>query len=637
MGPPPLPTQLPVAIPSSWTPSPYSYAPPPTAVLSSTPAYAYSAAHAQYPVQRKMWQSKAYQSTSAPLVTCRFRLEYAIVGKLKGQLVGVSYNLHVPFRSESAMLILRYYSQNIVDSAPGIPADAPISVIRDAGRKKLTSKIEIHLRGVWLDWSDIALKDAKNTMDLDSYAEAEHGPYLLRYCTKSKSKEAPLVFTRQAVDLVFMISESQWDRIEDFRDKQENESAPGNTAVEIPPTSSRRQNVSEANEMTMSRRPAVPQITPDSESSKRPRSDSRIEPTTPPKAKRMLEYHSPDQKKLLRGLEVGGSSASQISGQVKLNLEQITFFPIPTIPLHDLLDAAGCTGFVCDPAEAIPGQLNLAVGPGQFIGRGAFKTAQSGYLTLTPLQNEGLGGRPSEPVVAKRPYANGAPSGNQFQISRLDPEDEFASILMEANVLKWSLSLWGLVEAYIQNHIHDYGLPVFDLPSPRFVQAGVALVHAATPAAGSAQTTNLLRSFLLEELIKDHADSFRKFIGNRSAVPLPSAISGPDDQNFADFLAFTQHLQYWKTRGLVYLSDLQGTTEFLTDPQIMTAPGLAKGADLFADGNVASAFADFPKQHQCNRFCRWFDVPEFGAEAEGSESEEAEAEGRLSAADPEVA
>ncbi|KAJ7053075.1 hypothetical protein C8F01DRAFT_1261250 [Mycena amicta] len=81
----------------------------------------------------------------------------------------------------------------------------------------------------------------------------------------------------------------------------------------------------------------------------------------------------------------------------------------------------------------------------------------------------------------------------------------------------------------------------------------------------------------------------------------------------AEFLAFAQHLQYWKSGGKVYISDLQGTVSLLTDPQVMTSPDIPNSAQLFGDGNVPEAFLAFPKQHQCNKFCRWFRVPQFNA------------------------
>ncbi|CAK5283906.1 unnamed protein product, partial [Mycena citricolor] len=40
----------------------------------------------------------------------------------------------------------------------------------------------------------------------------------------------------------------------------------------------------------------------------------------------------------------------------------------------------------------------------------------------------------------------------------------------------------------------------------------------------------------------------------------------------ADILCFTQHVQYEKSGGLVFISDYQGSKLLLSDPQIMTSP-----------------------------------------------------------------
>ncbi|KAJ7770364.1 hypothetical protein B0H14DRAFT_2632589 [Mycena olivaceomarginata] len=73
------------------------------------------------------------------------------------------------------------------------------------------------------------------------------------------------------------------------------------------------------------------------------------------------------------------------------------------------------------------------------------------------------------------------------------------------------------------------------------------------------------------------------------------------------------------------LSDLQGSDMLLTDPQIMTSPygylsvrsnvsdpvsrKIADGKDIFGGGNVGSVFENFPKQHICNVYCSWFNLP----------------------------
>ncbi|KAJ7033522.1 hypothetical protein C8F04DRAFT_1353694 [Mycena alexandri] len=93
-----------------------------------------------------------------------------------------------------------------------------------------------------------------------------------------------------------------------------------------------------------------------------------------------------------------------------------------------------------------------------------------------------------------------------------------------------------------------------------------------------------------------------KFINNGSAVPLP--LMNESVSALAEFLSFTQHVQYHKTKALIYCSDLQGEIAF----SIMTAPSIGEGVEIWGEGNVAAAFNAFPEQHVCNKFCTWFQL-----------------------------
>ncbi|KAJ7031306.1 hypothetical protein C8F04DRAFT_960560, partial [Mycena alexandri] len=82
------------------------------------------------------------------------------------------------------------------------------------------------------------------------------------------------------------------------------------------------------------------------------------------------------------------------------------------------------------------------------------------------------------------------------------------------------------------------------------------------------------------------AGKFRQYINNGATIP--TAFNNVDDQERAQFLAFSQHVQYWKTMKTVFVGDYQGeqktlfASEFntwfpggntlLTDPQIMSSP-----------------------------------------------------------------
>ncbi|KAJ7810164.1 hypothetical protein B0H14DRAFT_2379304, partial [Mycena olivaceomarginata] len=110
--------------------------------------------------------------------------------------------------------------------------------------------------------------------------------------------------------------------------------------------------------------------------------------------------------------------------------------------------------------------------------------------------------------------------------------------------------------------------------------------------------------YLIEEFIDEEKDGFHKFINNVSAVPVP--LAEKSFSNLAEFLSLTQHVQYHKTKGVVYLSDLQGEHRTSSD-ELSTNNDFP--VSIFGDGNVAAAFNAFPEQHDCNKFCHWFKLP----------------------------
>jgi hypothetical protein len=93
---------------------------------------------------------------------------------------------------------------------------------------------------------------------------------------------------------------------------------------------------------------------------------------------------------------------------------------------------------------------------------------------------------------------------------------------------------------------------------------------------------------LLEEVINDRMDGlFIKYIENGSAVPIQLAVK--ERAHSADFLAFSQHVQYKRTKKMTFVSNFQGKSNLqsdaisynffvpggctlLTDPQMITHP-----------------------------------------------------------------
>ncbi|KAG1767365.1 hypothetical protein EV702DRAFT_980104, partial [Suillus placidus] len=184
-------------------------------------------------------------------------------------------------------------------------------------------------------------------------------------------------------------------------------------------------------------------------------------------------------------------------------------------------------------------------------------------------------------------------------------------LFREANVLYWAKALLGFVYDFINHAIADASdPPPFAIPQVRFVEAGLALSYSQGNSKSTLKTGTARTAFLLEEVIE--GEDFTKFIHNMDPDPLLDPDQ--DGYDFALFLAFMQHIQYAKTGGLVYISDYQGNTSLLTDPQIMTHSSVSEGKDMFGGGNIEKAVNEFERRHVCNKFCKW---PGFGLKTLG--------------------
>ncbi|KAI6105998.1 hypothetical protein EDD16DRAFT_1713858 [Pisolithus croceorrhizus] len=122
------------------------------------------------------------------------------------------------------------------------------------------------------------------------------------------------------------------------------------------------------------------------------------------------------------------------------------------------------------------------------------------------------------------------------------------------------------------SHSTNLSIPdwIANIPCLCFVEAGLALVYASTSKLSTTSTSSVTGVYLLEEKIDCGNTKFTKFIHNVQYTPHLK----PDHNGFhiAEFLVFTQHVQYIKTDGLAYISDYQGSNTLLTDPQILTHP-----------------------------------------------------------------
>ncbi|KAE9383570.1 hypothetical protein BT96DRAFT_929707 [Gymnopus androsaceus JB14] len=184
----------------------------------------------------------------------------------------------------------------------------------------------------------------------------------------------------------------------------------------------------------------------------------------------------------------------------------------------------------------------------------------------------------------------------------LDPLDQLPRLLMELKLHQWGQALLNLVYSYIASLNKDEDVEKFiEIPKFRFVKAAIAIEELPMSSAKTRP-----RVFLVEEdLSVMKQGEFRKYMSNMPHVFV--AFNNEEDAARAEFLRFTQHIMYWKTGKLAYVSDYQGNDSVLTDCQLMTHRQLGR---VFADGNVPEGFEGLEDHHDCNnRFCDFFKPP----------------------------
>ena len=202
-------------------------------------------------------------------------------------------------------------------------------------------------------------------------------------------------------------------------------------------------------------------------------------------------------------------------------------------------------------------QLDLAKSK---MKRGGFKLAAFGTSMPAIFNSKTTG---AEAICAKRTYnaiervveVSGALTTKIVNIPH-DGEKQFQSLMMEVTCLVWAQALLGIVYDFIEAESNDYAMQV-PLTIPQFCFVSAAIAIESSPLK---KTT-----FLVEEVIDaDVEGPFRKYLNNVSALPL--AMETKQDEDRAKFLAFSQHVQYWKTKKQAFVSDYQGMLSISCPP-----------------------------------------------------------------------
>ena len=131
-------------------------------------------------------------------------------------------------------------------------------------------------------------------------------------------------------------------------------------------------------------------------------------------------------------------------------------------------------------------------------------------------------------------------------------------LMMELNCIGWASALMMCVYDFMKESEVQMGSPTFDVPHMQYVQCGLTISrpegHCDPGHAGSHT------AYLIEEYIDTDKMSgknwFIKYLNNSSARP--RQFEDPRQTLHAEFLSFVQHVQFWKTEGLAFVSDFQG-------------------------------------------------------------------------------
>ncbi|KAG1885904.1 uncharacterized protein F5891DRAFT_1201454 [Suillus fuscotomentosus] len=556
-------------------------------------AIGYSSQHALYAAERDHWGKMAYASSLAETILLEITVVHEGAGARKKRGVPIG---------------------NICEGRKDVDARIDASGLIKLALETVVPKLrKFDGEFVWRV-EEFIIRDAA-WVDLSNHPQLV--PYFYDQCLQPSRKGTKSTFKSKQFALMVVVPEAQWNEYENWLElraemeaeairtscTQSSEHATAHTAVSFNVPSSATTSLAE-NELFL---PSVTTNNSVTVSTKRAHqraeSSSSLSGTSSPPRKKNpppTAFHSPDRDLLKEVLKIGGGANLNVKQVFGLHSESVQFHPIPTRDITDLLLHKQHHSFSVDTAESSIGQLTIDTSTDGFIGIGGFKTANAGWLIL--------------PRLVSDQWLVGA-----YKVGRYSLVDELQKLFREANVLYWSKSLLKLTYDFINRSIASSPEPPpFAVPRVRFVEAGLALCHHQGGSKPGAKTGSTRAVFLLEELIEGGDDMFVKFIHNMDANPLLDELDYGYDM--AEFFVFTQHVQYVKTGKLAFISDYQGSTVLLTDPQVLTHPSVSDGCDIFGEGNIEASVSKFEDQHACNEYCGWFGLETFVKEANDDEA-----------------
>ena len=126
-------------------------------------------------------------------------------------------------------------------------------------------------------------------------------------------------------------------------------------------------------------------------------------------------------------------------------------------------------------------------------------------------------------------------------------------MIMELQCLVWAQALLDIVYHTMSQFDLENGGSPCDSNQPLFQFVAGSL------AVEQGKDTQDTQTFLIEDLILEDCEGrFQKYLNNASLIPCTFPENDLENVEQAKFLAFTQHVQYWKTNKLVFVADYQG-------------------------------------------------------------------------------
>jgi Alpha-kinase family len=210
--------------------------------------------------------------------------------------------------------------------------------------------------------------------------------------------------------------------------------------------------------------------------------------------------------------------------------------------------------FLLHPEKFPPLQVKISYQPSSKPLQGAFKFAHFGHTDIPLFGN-------STQVCIKQTFFTSSSEDSPPNLKKhlvYKGQTQAANLSVELNCLGWASALMDLVYSFMKKEEPVYGRPPFEVPQMRYVKAGLAI-----EVSKDSEGTEKQNAYLLEEFIDSEDPGwFVKYLNNNSAKP--HKFKDEERSIRAEFLSFSQHVQYIETGSQAYLSDLQGRSLNLT-------------------------------------------------------------------------